>query len=139
MHQNLPIGGLAAIIILIFFHTPKAAKQLQATMKEKILQLDLAGSFIFMACIVCLILALQWGGTTKSWGSADVIGTLVGFVVILIVFIVNEWWMGERALMVPRLMKQKTLILMSLYVTFNCAGFFVTKLMGKSLLMSETC
>lgn len=94
-------------------------------MKEKLLQLDLGGSFIFMAAIVCLILALQWGGTTKSWSDADVIGTLVGFVLILAVFIVNEWWMGERALMVPRLMKNKTLYLMSLYVLFNSATFFI--------------
>lgn len=94
-------------------------------MKEKILQLDLGGSFIFMAALVCLILALQWGGTTKPWSDPDVIGTLVGFFAILILFIINEWWMGERALMVPRLMKQKTLLLMSLYVLFNSATFFI--------------
>ena len=78
-----------------------------------------------MASMVCLILALQWGGTTKSWSNPDVIGTLVGFGVILIIFIVNEWWMGERALLTPRLMKQKTIILQSLYVLFNCATFFI--------------
>ena len=122
---NLPIGGLSGAIILFFFVAPKAARPQKATTKEKILQLDLAGSFIFMAAIVCLILALQWGGTTKSWGDSDVIGTLVGFFVILAVFIVNEWWMDERALMVPRLIKQKTFLLMALYVMFNCATFFI--------------
>ena len=122
---NLPIGGASAVIILIFFTAPKASKPVAVSMKEKILQLDLGGAFIFMTAIVCLILALQWGGTTKSWGSADVIGTLVGFGLILILFIVNEWWMDERALMVPRLMKQKTLALMSVYILFNAASFFI--------------
>ena len=122
---NLPIGGVSAVIILIFFTAPKAAKPQPAPFKEKILQLDLGGAFILMAAVVCLILALQWGGTTKPWSDPDVIGTLVGFFVIIAVFIVNEWWMDERALMVPRLMKQKTLALMSSYTLFNAASFFV--------------
>ncbi|KAK5166658.1 uncharacterized protein LTR77_008202 [Saxophila tyrrhenica] len=122
---NLPIGGLAAAILLFLFTPPKGAKPQQATMKEKFLQLDLGGAFIFMAAIVCLILALQWGGTTKPWSDPDVIGTLVGFFVILAVFIVNEIYMGERALLIPRLMKNKTYALMSAYVMFNCAAFFI--------------
>ena len=124
-YVNLPVGGLAAGLILLFFTAPKQAKPQQATFKEKILQLDLAGSFIFMAAIVCLLLALQWGGTTKPWSDGSVIGTLVAFGVLMIIFIANEILMNERALLVGRLMKQKTLILMSLYVAFNCAGFFV--------------
>jgi MFS transporter, DHA2 family, glioxin efflux transporter len=122
---NLPVGGLAAGLILLFFTAPKQAKPQQATFREKILQLDLGGSFIFMGAMVCLLLALQWGGTTKSWGDADVIATLVVFGVLIIGFVFWEYWMNERALLVRRLIKQKTLILMSLYVMFNCAGFFV--------------
>jgi hypothetical protein len=122
---NLPVGGLAAGLILLFFKAPKQAKPQQATFKEKILQLDLNGSFIFMGAMVSLLLALQWGGTTKSWSDGDVIGTLVAFGVLIIIFVANEVWMNERALLVGRLMRQKTLILMSAYVAFNCAGFFV--------------
>ena len=122
---NLPIGGVSAAIIVLFFTAPKAAKPQPAPLKEKILQLDLVGSFLFMACMVCLLLALQWGGTTRPWGDSSVIGTLVGFGVILIAFIVNEYLMGERALLVGRLMKQKTLALASAYVCINAASFFI--------------
>jgi hypothetical protein len=112
-------------MIAIFFTAPKQAKPQQATFREKILQLDLGGAFIFMGAMVSLLLALQWGGTTKAWSDGSVIGTLVAFGVLIIIFVVNEFWMNERALLVRRLMKQKTLVLMSIYVTFNCAGFFV--------------
>ena len=112
-------------MITIFFTPPKQAKPQQATFKEKILQLDLGGSAIFIGAMVCLLLALQWGGTTKLWSNGSVIGTLVAFGVLIIIFVVWEFWMNERALLVRRLMKQKSLVLMSLYVTFNCAGFFV--------------
>src|ERR1700712_4678811 len=101
---NLPIGGASTAIILFFFQTPKASKVEAASMKDRILNMDLPGTFILMASFVCLILALQWGGVAKAWGSADVIGTLIGFALILIIFIAFEIWQGERALVVPRLM-----------------------------------
>src|ERR1700712_3448961 len=89
---NLPIGGVSAAIILFFFTTPSQAVPTQASLKEKVLQMDLPGTFVIRAAIVCYILALQWAGQSKSWGSSDVIGTLVGFVLILAVFIAIEWY-----------------------------------------------
>ncbi|QDS72672.1 hypothetical protein FKW77_002901 [Venturia effusa] len=122
---NLPIGGASAFIILFFFQTPKAAKPVEATLKEKLLQMDLPGTFILMASFTCLILTLQWGGVTKSWGSSQVIGLLVGFVLILVLFIVTQIWQGDRALIVPRLMKQKTIALLSVWQVFNSGMFLL--------------
>ncbi|RDI87335.1 hypothetical protein Vi05172_g2832 [Venturia inaequalis] len=122
---NLPIGGASAFIILLFFQTPKAAKPVEATLKEKFLQMDLPGTFILMASFTCLILALQWGGVSKAWGSSEVIGTLVGFVLILILFIGTQIWQGDRALIVPRLMKQKTIALLGVWQVFNSGMFLL--------------
>ncbi|KAF2456748.1 MFS multidrug transporter-like protein [Lineolata rhizophorae] len=122
---NLPIGGLSAAIILALFQTPKAAKPVQATWKEKILQMDPAGTFLLMAAIVCLILSLQWGGVTKSWGDAEVIGTLVGFVLILAVFVGVEIYLDERALLVPRLLKNKTVAFLNVFQFFNSGTFLL--------------
>lgn len=121
---NLPIGGVSAAIILFFFQTPKRHVRMQATWKEKILQLDLSGTFLLTCAVVCIILALQWGGTTKSWGSADVIGTLVGFFLILGAFAVNEYFIGGRALFSPNIIKKKTIIIMCLFVCFAAGAFF---------------
>lgn len=122
---NLPIGGGAAALIVFFFQTPKAAKPQQASLFEKFLQMDLLGTFVLMAAFVCLILALQWGGTTKSWGSADVIGVLIGFGLIIAVFIGIEIWLDDRALIVPRLMKHKTLAFLAIFQTFNSGVFLM--------------
>lgn len=121
---NLPIGGASAAIILLTFTTPKGAKPVEAPLKEKVLQLDFAGSFILMAAVVCFILALQWGGTTKPWGDSDVIGTLIGAGLIIIVFVVFEWWMNERALLPRRILKQRTITIMVTYMIFNAGLFF---------------
>jgi MFS transporter, DHA2 family, glioxin efflux transporter len=121
---NLPIGGVAAGIIMLSFQAPAAAKPVKASIKEKILQMDLLGTFTIMAAVVCYLLALQWGGVTKAWSDSEVIGTLVGFCLLTIAFIAIEYYMGERALLQGRLLKQRTIAVTSTYVFFFAGGFF---------------
>lgn len=124
-YLNLPIGGLAALIIVIFFQTPKAAKPIEAPWREKLLQLDPSGCLLIIGAVVCYLLALQWGGLEKKWSDSSVIGTLIGFILIFIAFGFNEWWLGERASIVPRLLKRRRILLNCAVVFFNSGGFFV--------------
>jgi hypothetical protein len=78
-----------------------------------------------MAAVVCYLLALQWGGVTKSWGNSQVVGTLVGFVLLLILFVIIEWWTGERALIPARLLKQRNLLVSGIYVMFVVGPMFI--------------
>jgi MFS family permease len=103
---NLPIGGLAAIVVFIFFKTPANVKPTQASFKEKLLQMDLVGAALMMSLIVSYMLALQYGGQTHPWKSSQVIGLLVGFVAIVAVFIAWEIYQKERAMIVKRLVCQ---------------------------------
>ena len=121
---NLPIGGLAAIVLFFTYKPPKAATPQPASWKEKLLQMDLGGTFLIMAAVVCYLLALQWGGSSKQWSDSSVIGTLIGFVLILIAFIANEIWMDERALLQPRIMKMRRVWTTNAYVFFISGGFF---------------
>lgn len=72
--------------------------------------MDLPGACLIMAAVVCYILALQDGGVTKAWNSSQVIGLLVGFVLITGAFTVVEYFQKDRALMLGRLMKDRTMI-----------------------------
>lgn len=116
---------MAAAIILAFFHTPKAAKPQPATWKEKFLQMDFPGTFTLMAAIICYLLAMQWGGATKPWSDGSVIATLVLFGVLVIAFLVIEYFQGERALLLGRLMKDRTIAAQCAYITMIAGGFFV--------------
>jgi MFS family permease len=108
---NLPIGGIAAGIILLFFTTPPQAVPVQAALKEKILQMDLPGTFTVMAAVICYILALQWGGQSKAWSSSDVIGTLIGF--------------GLLTIIIGRLLKDRTVAVGCAFISFLGGGFFL--------------
>ncbi|TAQ90885.1 hypothetical protein B7494_g813 [Chlorociboria aeruginascens] len=122
---NLPIGGLAAAIIFLCFTTPSQAVPVRASIIEKILQMDLPGTFTVMGAIICYILALQYGGQRDKWSDSTVIGTLVGFVVIMIAFGVVEYFQGERAMVVGRLLKERTVAVAMLFVFFIGGGFFI--------------
>ncbi|KAL8991442.1 MAG: hypothetical protein Q9177_000154 [Variospora cf. flavescens] len=122
---NLPIGGLAAAILLFTYKPPKAATPQPATWKESLLQMDPLGTILIMAAVICYILALQWGASTKPWSDSTVIGTLIGFGLLLIAFIANEIWMDERALLIPRIFKMRRVWTTNAYVFFLSGGFFV--------------
>jgi hypothetical protein len=117
---NLPIGGLSAAIIFFTFKTPamsRSNKDAKEPLLEKCRQMDLIGTFIITAAVVCLLLALQWGGVSKNWSSGAVIGTLVGFCVFTFIFIGVEYVQGDRALLVPHILK-KRVVYMGCIVSF---------------------
>jgi len=122
---NLPIGGVSAAIILFFFTTPRAAKPVDAPLREKLLQMDPLGTVLVMGGAISYTLALQYAGVTKAWDSSTVIGLLVGFALIFIVFGFWEWYNGERSMIVPRLFRQRHVWNSSLFIFFYAGAYFI--------------
>ncbi|KAF2708598.1 MFS general substrate transporter, partial [Pleomassaria siparia CBS 279.74] len=120
---NIPIGGVAIIAMLIFFKTPARAKTSQFThLGEILMNFDPIGSVLILASILCFFLAVQWGGVLKLWNWSDVIGLLAGFVVLFTVFIINEWYQGDRALIVFRILRERSIGACSGFIFFLNAG-----------------
>ncbi|KAI0172762.1 MFS gliotoxin efflux transporter glia [Hypoxylon sp. FL1284] len=106
---NLPVGGVAAFIVLLFFHLPAAARPPPITLKKKLLHLDPVGISLTMAAIICFILGLQYAGTTYPWRSSQVIGLLIGFGLITIALVFWSIYLDEYAMLIPRLFKKRAL------------------------------
>lgn len=104
---NLPLGGPIVVLVLLFLQVPKHIKPAPATWKEIILQLDLPGFSLLLASLICLTLALQWGGQTKAWSQGSVIATLVLWVSFTIIFFIVEWLQGARAMVPLKLLKPR--------------------------------
>ncbi|KAH8835028.1 major facilitator superfamily domain-containing protein [Flagelloscypha sp. PMI_526] len=122
---NLPLGGLSAAIILFFFHAPHSAKPVPASRKEKLLQMDFIGVILVMGAIVSYMLALQHGGLSKAWNSSEVIGLIVAFAAISLVFSGWEYFLRERAMLPPRLLKQRTIAISCIAVFLFSGSYFV--------------
>lgn len=103
---------------------PKSAKPQQASWREKLLQLDLIGTVLLMGAIVTYLLAIHYGGQINPWSSSLVIGLLVGTGLLFITFAANEYWQGERAMVVPRLIARRDLMLSAIYSTLLPGAFF---------------
>jgi hypothetical protein len=87
------------------------------------LQLDPIGIVLILGAVICYILALQWGGLTLPWSSSTVIGLLVGFVLLLICFGIDQWFLGERAMLPKRLLKNRY-IYQGMAYSFAIAGSY---------------
>lgn len=93
---NLPFGLITAIGIVFFFKSPPAPVA-PIGWKAKILRFDPLGAVFFIPSVVCLLLALQWGGTTYAWSSGRIIALFVVFGLLLLAFIGDQIYMGENA------------------------------------------
>ena len=92
---NLPFGGVALLTVFFFFKNP-AREHSDKTFKEKIQEIDLLGAFFLICAIVCLLLALQWGGSTYPWRNSKVWGLFLGFGLLIAVFIALQFKLGDR-------------------------------------------
>lgn len=122
---NLPIGGLAGMAVFFFFDLPAAAAPPKLAWTKKLLHIDPVGVALTMGCIVCYILALQYGGNTHPWGSSVVIGLLVGFVLLAFTLVAWEIWLGDYAMMLPRLYKSRSLSTTAPFQFFFMGSYLV--------------
>jgi hypothetical protein len=115
---NLPIGGVAAVLIFLI---PIAELTLKppfsfAHVRKVIPDLDLTGFTLFVPSSILLLLAMQFGsGNTYAWSSSTVIGLFCGSGVSIILFITWEWRMGDRAMLPGTLLNQRIVWTSCLY------------------------
>lgn len=124
---NLPVGGIAALLIFFSFHVPEpntAARK--ESLAQKIQQLDLVGAVLLMGALTAFIMAMQYAGQTMPWRSATVIGLLVGSAAITAAFVAWESWQGERAMIVLRvLVGRRSVWSSALFQLFYAGAYFV--------------
>ncbi|KAL2176181.1 major facilitator superfamily domain-containing protein [Thermothelomyces heterothallicus CBS 202.75] len=129
-YVNLPIGGAAMLAIFTFLRIDNQGAEQgptsppRPTLLRRILRLDLLGTLMLVSFIVCLLLALQWGGTEYAWDSSVVIGLFVGFALMAVVFAAIQIWRGDRGTLPPRLFKNKDVVCAMFFAFFFGAGFF---------------
>jgi hypothetical protein len=84
-------------VILLFFKAPERKEVVIWTWKARAGQLDLPGTAIFMPAIICLLLALQWGGSKYEWSDVRIITLFVLFGILIIGFIGIQIWKQDNA------------------------------------------
>jgi EmrB/QacA subfamily drug resistance transporter len=119
-YVNLPFGVAALAFILAYLHIPHVPRRHK---------LDYAGFVALPIALVAVLLATTWGGTTYPWGSWQIVSLYAASVVVLIGFLVNEYYAAEPVLPL-RLWKNSVFTLsnvsnMTIAMTMFGAIFFI--------------
>jgi EmrB/QacA subfamily drug resistance transporter len=119
-YVNLPFGVAALAFILAYLHIPHVPRRHK---------LDYAGFVALPIALVAVLLATTWGGTTYPWGSWQIVSLYAAGVVVLIGFLVNEYYAAEPVLPL-RLWKNSVFTLsnvsnMTIAMTMFGAIFFI--------------
>ncbi|KAE8449139.1 hypothetical protein EG329_008523 [Mollisiaceae sp. DMI_Dod_QoI] len=105
---NLPIGGITIPVIIFCLKTPSPCTT-KSTLMEQLAKLDPLGTLCFVPSVICLVLALQWGGSTYAWSDRRVVACLVIFAMLMLAFIGIQIRAGDKATVPPRIIKQRSI------------------------------
>jgi len=80
---------------------------------------------LFLPAIVCLLLALQWGGSKYEWNSGRIIALLVLFVLLAVGFVAVQIWKGEDATVPPRIFLNRNIWGCAWFASMIGGSFFI--------------
>jgi MFS family permease len=123
---NLPVGAISIIVTILLVHLPDQKLDAQAAGWEgKLEQLDPIGNLVFFPGIICLVLALQWGGTVYSWKNARIIVLFILCGILCLAFVAVQIWKQENGALPPRIVKQRSIAACVWFAFFNGACMVV--------------
>ena len=77
-----------------------------------------------MPAIVCLLLTLQWGGTTYPWSDGHIVALLVVFGVLSALWIANQYYQKDNATVKGSIIRNRNIY----------SGMWLTTMIGSSML-----
>ncbi|KAL3469898.1 major facilitator superfamily domain-containing protein [Aspergillus californicus] len=122
---NLPLGVVPAAVIIFFIPSFAGSNKGQTGFMNQIKQMDVPGTICLLPGVICLLLALQWGGTEYPWNNGRIIALLVLAGVLLIAFIVIQNFSGDRATVPKRVFGNRNVWGAALFGSGVTAGFFL--------------
>ena len=111
---NLPTAAAPAALLLCL-KLPKQTSSNQKSQIQKLRELDLLGFFFFAPAVLCLLLALQWGGSTYGWSNERIIALFVLSPILFTIFCLVQHRKQDEAMLPPRILKKGTIITASLF------------------------
>nr|XP_036581194.1 major facilitator superfamily transporter [Colletotrichum truncatum]KAF6789462.1 major facilitator superfamily transporter [Colletotrichum truncatum] len=108
---NLPMGGITFVAVLLFLNLNGPEQQSKQTsgFKSFFRKFDLMGTLFLIPWVICLLLALQWGGTEYAWSNWRIILCWCVFGLCLPLWAFIQYRKGEEATIPLRIIIQRTM------------------------------
>ncbi|KAL2783445.1 major facilitator superfamily domain-containing protein [Aspergillus keveii] len=120
---NLPVGAVTALFIVLLYKAPPQTRS--TSLRAVVAELDIPGTVSCLPSIICLLLALQWGGSKYAWDSARIIALFVVFACLLLIFAVIQWRQQSRATVPLALISNRDVWGPALYAFCLSSSFMV--------------
>ncbi|KAF5392006.1 hypothetical protein D9757_003250 [Collybiopsis confluens] len=129
---NLPFGLCTALIVFCCYDSnhgqtedsQKSSLSRFESILDKLRQLDIPGSVLLISGVICLLLALHWGGTTVTWKSSRIVCLLLFSVMLFCVFGIVEYKRPRHAIVPFPVISHRLVCTSALYVFFLTIGRF---------------
>ena len=127
---NLPLGAVTVILCFFFVHTPLDPSVKSLSLIQKSLQLDIPGTICMAGSLICLLMALQWGGAAYPWQDGRIIALFVVFGVLAIAFLATQITtiVGEARTIPSSLARSRDVWLAGSYAMCITGGVYVAVL-----------
>lgn len=112
---NLPTAAAPAAMILMLKLPNMALRNNNKSQIQRLRELDLLGCCFFAPAVLCLLLALQWGGSTYNWSNARIIVLLVLAPLIFMVFCFIQHVKQDSAMLPPRIIRKRVILAGALF------------------------
>jgi hypothetical protein len=106
-YVNIPVGAVVVIIIIFILKTPPSKNT--ETLRQRLWKLDPLGTVVFLPGVICLLLALQWGGTTYDWSNVRIIVLFILAALLLTLFMYIQWRGGDNATIPFHIITQRSI------------------------------
>jgi len=122
---NLPIGAVAVAALLLTLRLPKRNIEQPSAFKQFV-RLDPLGTLFFVPSIVCLLIALEWGGSVYRWQDPLIIALLVVFAVLLVAFAAVQVLLPKTATVPPRIISQRSILAGAIFMLAIAGSMMMT-------------
>lgn len=109
---------LAVLVPMLHIRHEKAGDPLS----RQIIRLDPLGSLLFLPGVVCILLALQWGGSVYPWSNGRIIALFILAGALVLSFAAVQMWRKEDATIPPRIISQRSISFGSVFAMFIGGG-----------------
>ncbi|PTB39425.1 hypothetical protein M441DRAFT_28564 [Trichoderma asperellum CBS 433.97] len=123
---NLPLGAVTFLTVLFLVNIPSDPNcQSKGSVKGFLDRFDLIGTLILIPWVICLLLALQWGGSQYPWNSWRIILLLVLFAILFLIWLYVQYKEGQKATLPLHILKQRSMMAGMMFMFCLFTAFFV--------------
>ncbi|KAF7525756.1 hypothetical protein G7054_g10976 [Neopestalotiopsis clavispora] len=106
---NLPIGGVALVVLYFFLHVNYNKEM---PLQQKLKRIDWVGNALLMTGTIVMLYALTYAGVRYSWNSwQTLVPLLVGALIIALFAFWERFGFAQDLVMPPRLFRHRTSII----------------------------